>query len=68
LKHPDTTEEVRQCCDDIKVLGRRELKLLVTWRNKMKVFVEELDPSEKNDKGKRLGFVDQDSMHVYLPP
>jgi len=51
LKHPDTTEEVRQCCDDIKVLGRRELKLLVTWRNKMKVFVEELDPSEKNDKG-----------------
>ena len=34
----------------------------------MKVFVEELDPSEKNDKGKRLGFVDQDSMHVYLPP
>jgi len=36
------------------VLGRRELKLLVTWRTKMKVFLEELAPADKDDKGKYL--------------
>ncbi|KAI1135693.1 AdoMet-dependent rRNA methyltransferase spb-1 [Hypoxylon sp. FL0543] len=33
-KMPDTTEEVRICCADLKVLGRREFKLLLKWRLK----------------------------------
>ncbi|KAK5118986.1 hypothetical protein LTR62_000197 [Meristemomyces frigidus] len=31
---PETTEEVRLCCQDLKVLGRKEFKLLLRWRLK----------------------------------
>ncbi|KAK6441842.1 AdoMet-dependent rRNA methyltransferase spb1 [Oleoguttula sp. CCFEE 5521] len=33
-KLPQTTEEVRLCCQDLKVLGRKEFKLLLRWRLK----------------------------------
>ncbi|CAK3973758.1 et-dependent rRNA methyltransferase SPB1 [Lecanosticta acicola] len=33
-KLPETTEEVRQCCEDMKVLGRKEFKILLRWRLK----------------------------------
>ncbi|KAF3056599.1 AdoMet-dependent rRNA methyltransferase SPB1 [Daldinia childiae] len=33
-KMPDTTEEIRISCADLKVLGRREFKLLLKWRLK----------------------------------
>ncbi|TKA79222.1 hypothetical protein B0A55_03962 [Friedmanniomyces simplex] len=33
-KLPETTEEVRLCCSDLKVLGRKEFKLLLRWRLK----------------------------------
>ncbi|KAK0767659.1 AdoMet-dependent rRNA methyltransferase spb1, partial [Friedmanniomyces endolithicus] len=33
-KLPETTEEVRLCCADLKVLGRKEFKLLLRWRLK----------------------------------
>ena len=31
---PETTEEIRLCCADLKVLGRKEFKLLLRWRLK----------------------------------
>lgn len=31
-KLPDTTAEIRECCADLKVLGRKEFKLLLKWR------------------------------------
>ncbi|KAI1469775.1 AdoMet-dependent rRNA methyltransferase spb-1 [Daldinia caldariorum] len=33
-KMPETTEEIRICCADLKVLGRREFKILLKWRLK----------------------------------
>lgn len=33
---PETTEEVRNCCKDLKVLGRRDFKLLLKWRLKVR--------------------------------
>ena len=30
----ETTQEVRECCADLKVLGRKEFKLLLKWRLK----------------------------------
>lgn len=33
-KLPETTEEIRACCQDLKVLGRKEFKLLLRWRLK----------------------------------
>ncbi|KAF2462134.1 Spb1 C-terminal domain-containing protein [Lineolata rhizophorae] len=33
---PETTEEVRKCCDDLKVLGRKDFRLLLRWRLKVR--------------------------------
>ena len=45
---PFTTAEVRQCCGDLKVLGRKEFRILLRWRLQLR---------------ERLGFVNTgDSM------
>lgn len=31
-KLPETTAEIRNCCGDLKTLGRRDFKLLLKWR------------------------------------
>ena len=31
-KLPETTDEVRQCCMDLKLLGRKEFRTLLRWR------------------------------------
>ena len=31
---PESTKEVRNCCQDLKVLGRKEFRLLLRWRIK----------------------------------
>lgn len=33
-KLPETTAEIRQCCLDLKVLGRKEFRILLRWRAK----------------------------------
>lgn len=33
---PDTTTEIRDCCADLKVLGRKEFRLLLRWRLKVR--------------------------------
>jgi AdoMet-dependent rRNA methyltransferase SPB1 len=35
-KLPETTDEIRQCCADLRVLGRKEFKLLLKWRLKVR--------------------------------
>ncbi|XP_053870180.1 pre-rRNA 2'-O-ribose RNA methyltransferase FTSJ3 [Malaclemys terrapin pileata] len=38
-RHSATTEELRQCCRDIRVLGRKELRALLNWRMKLRRFM-----------------------------
>lgn len=35
-KMPETTDEIRICCADMKVLGRKEFKMLLRWRLKVR--------------------------------
>ena len=35
-KLPETTDEIRNCCADLKVLGRKEFRLLLKWRLKVR--------------------------------
>ncbi|XP_056303319.1 pre-rRNA 2'-O-ribose RNA methyltransferase FTSJ3 isoform X1 [Danio aesculapii] len=37
--HPLTSAEIRECCSDVKVLGRKELRLLLSWRSKLRKFL-----------------------------
>lgn len=33
---PETTVEIRQCCQDLKVLGKKEFRILLRWRMKVR--------------------------------
>ncbi|KAF0290131.1 pre-rRNA processing protein FTSJ3 [Amphibalanus amphitrite] len=43
--HPATTDEIRSSCEDIKVLGKAEIKSLIKWRKKLK---DELEKKEED--------------------
>ncbi|KAL1023314.1 hypothetical protein UPYG_G00039080 [Umbra pygmaea] len=37
--HEATSDEVKECCRDIKVLGRKELRLLLNWRSRLRRYL-----------------------------
>eukprot|EP00456_Euglypha_rotunda_P010754 TRINITY_DN12756_c0_g1_i6.p1 TRINITY_DN12756_c0_g1~~TRINITY_DN12756_c0_g1_i6.p1 ORF type:complete len:323 (-),score=83.56 TRINITY_DN12756_c0_g1_i6:19-891(-) len=52
-KHEDTTEEIKQLCADLKVLGKRDFSNLLKWRRKMSKFKNEtlgISKKKKNEK------------------
>lgn len=50
LNHETTTTEVKECCKDLRVLGRKELKLLISWRKKLLKYFED----KKKEQGENV--------------
>jgi len=49
-KHEKTTNEIRECCKDIKVLGRKDLKLLLNWWKALKETEKEKNEKQNEDQ------------------
>lgn len=53
--HTETTVEILLCCEDIKVLGRKELKNLFKWRRKLRKDIKDLVEEEKENEKEEDG-------------
>ena len=64
LSHEATTEEVKACCKDLRVLGRKELKLLINWRKKL---IKHFEDKKKTDDEKDGKGEAEEGMEVDAP-
>ncbi|RIA92491.1 Spb1 C-terminal domain-containing protein [Glomus cerebriforme] len=64
LNHEAITEEIKICCEDLKVLGKREFKNLLKWRNSVRSSSQEQDEmNEKlSEKKEKEESVDEDEI------
>ena len=50
-KLPETTDEIRACCADLKVLGKKDFRLLLKWRLKVReIFGFSAKPEDKESE------------------
>ncbi|PIK50899.1 putative pre-rRNA processing protein FTSJ3 [Apostichopus japonicus] len=66
--HRLTTDEIKECAKDIKVLGRREIRLILTWHKNVRKVLENAakwhkeKTQPKNDEETKVNEEDEDSL------
>ncbi|KAG7282865.1 LOW QUALITY PROTEIN: hypothetical protein CRUP_020703 [Coryphaenoides rupestris] len=65
----DTTEEVKECCRDIKVLGRKDLRLLLNWRTKLRRYLSKKLKDEAKQRNQEISLSsDEDDSDTDVKP
>ncbi|XP_062279436.1 pre-rRNA 2'-O-ribose RNA methyltransferase FTSJ3 [Scomber scombrus] len=60
--HSTTSIEIKECLRDIKVLGRKELRLLLNWRSKLRKYLsKKLKDSKERDQDINLSSGEEES-------
>jgi len=52
--HPFTTPEVKECIKDIKLLGKKDIKLVFSWRKKLKKVLDAAEAELKKDSEDKM--------------
>lgn len=52
LNHAATTDEVRELCSDLRVLGKGDFKALLKYRKQIQTYLAELEEEEKKKDGR----------------
>lgn len=59
-KHPKTSQEIIECCKDVRVLGTKELRLLKKWREILRADFEKIAKAKEEAKAKKAADQDGD--------
>ncbi|KAF2269776.1 AdoMet-dependent rRNA methyltransferase [Lojkania enalia] len=62
-KLPETTQEIRDCCNDLKVLGRADFKRLLRWRLRVREifgFSSKQKDAEENEEVAEIESMDEE--------
>lgn len=70
--HPQTTPEIRECCKDIKVLGRKDIRGLLAWWKtvredligKVDVKKEEDGEAEEGSDDEKVSLIDEEELEM----
>eukprot|EP00041_Stephanoeca_diplocostata_P031388 m.977247 g.977247 ORF g.977247 m.977247 type:complete len:853 (-) comp23950_c1_seq10:2693-5251(-) len=49
MKHPSTDDEIIELVKDLKVLGKKDFKILIKWRKDIRAWMDKQDKHEEDD-------------------
>lgn len=63
--HPETTKEIKTLLSDTKVMGKKDFKVVLKWRNSMLEYKNELEKNDKMDDIQDIGDAESSDEEDY---